>query len=150
MTGGCGSPLEGEVSHMGHDEPLLGLVWGPWVLLAKAQTDLVLRLSVTILQVGAQFYGHQDCGGWAKTGHSHLTPTCAISHVYISTVCPCSMPTSTSLCLSRVPHLCSLKVLTTLTWCPYAHYYTFPLCPFHPHCHSPMPILCPVPLMPTP
>lgn len=41
--------------HMGHDELLLGLVWGPRVLLAKAQTDLVLRLSVTILQVGAQF-----------------------------------------------------------------------------------------------
>lgn len=46
--------------HVGHDESLLGLVWGPWVLLAKAQTDLVLRFLVAILQVGAQFYRDQD------------------------------------------------------------------------------------------
>lgn len=44
--------------HVGHDEPLLGLVWGAWVLLTKAQTDLVLGLWVTILQVGPQFYRH--------------------------------------------------------------------------------------------
>lgn len=40
---------------MGHDEPLLRLVPGPWVFLTKAQTDLVLRLRGTILQVGPQF-----------------------------------------------------------------------------------------------
>lgn len=57
-TGGCDSSLE--VTHVGHDESLLGLVWGPWVLLAKAQTDLVLRFLVAILQVGAQFYRDQD------------------------------------------------------------------------------------------
>lgn len=60
--GRCGSSLEWEVTHVGHDEPLLGLLWGPWVLLAKAQTDLVLGLLATVLQVGAQFYGHQDWG----------------------------------------------------------------------------------------
>lgn len=134
MTGGYGSPLEGKVTHMGHDELLLGLVWGPRVLLAKAQTDLVLRLSVTILQVGAQFYGHQDCGGWAKTGHSHLTPTCA--HI------PCLHPHCVPMLSAHFhipmpvsfPHLCPLKVFMTHAWCPYAHYYTFPLCPSHPHC----------------
>lgn len=41
--------------HVGHDEPLLRLVWGPWVLLTKAQMDLVLGLLATILQVGSQF-----------------------------------------------------------------------------------------------
>lgn len=54
---------------MGHDEPLLRLVPGPRVFLTKAQTDLVLRLRGTILQVGPQFYGQGDCRGWAKTGH---------------------------------------------------------------------------------
>lgn len=39
----------GEVTHMGHDEPLLGLVWGARVLLSKAQMDLVLRLWAAIL-----------------------------------------------------------------------------------------------------
>lgn len=53
-----GGDWSGEVTHVGHDEPLLGLVRGARVLLAKAQADLVLGLWVTILQVGPQFYGH--------------------------------------------------------------------------------------------
>lgn len=51
-------PTRGEATHVGHDEPLLGLVRGAWVFLPKAQTDLVFRLRATILQVGPQFYGH--------------------------------------------------------------------------------------------
>ena len=46
---GARSPLEWKVTHMGHNEPLLGLVRGPRVLLAKAQPDLVFRLRATIL-----------------------------------------------------------------------------------------------------
>lgn len=45
------------MTHVSHDEPLLGLVRGTRVLLTKAQSDLVLRLRATILQVGPQFYG---------------------------------------------------------------------------------------------
>lgn len=47
--------------HMGHDEPLLRLVPGSRVFLTKAQTDLVLRLRATILQVGPQFLEEAAC-----------------------------------------------------------------------------------------
>lgn len=46
---GGGSPMERKVTHMGHNEPLLGLVRGPRVLLTKAQPDLVFGLRATIL-----------------------------------------------------------------------------------------------------
>lgn len=68
------------MTHVGHDEPLVGLVWGPRVLLTKAQTDLVLRLRATILQVGPQFYGHRDCRGWAEMKHPTWCPPVPTSH----------------------------------------------------------------------
>lgn len=61
---------------MGHDEPLLRLVWGPRVLLTKAQTDLVLRFRATVLQVGPQFY-RQRREGLGQDEVSHSVPTCA-------------------------------------------------------------------------
>lgn len=64
---------------MGHDEPLLQLLWRSWVLLTKAQTDLVLGLLATVLKVGPQFYGHQDWG----LGNPSWCPPCA------SIPCPC-------------------------------------------------------------
>lgn len=42
---------EGE-THKSHGEPLLWLVWRSWVLLGRAQTDLVFRLGVAGLWVG--------------------------------------------------------------------------------------------------
>lgn len=134
---------------MGHEEPLLGLVRGARVLLAEAQTDLVLGLRAAVLQVGPQFCGHRDCRGWAKMGRPTWCPPCA----HIPCPCPmsphphcahpCPMPTSTF----HVPHPCPLPVLTPHALCPYAHCSAF--MPIHAHCHSPMPILCPVPLLPT-
>lgn len=59
---------------MGHNEPLLGLVRGPRVLLTKAQPDLVLGLRVTILQMGSQFYGAPRWWGlgWGIPSDAHL------------------------------------------------------------------------------
>lgn len=82
-TGVCGPLLAWEVTHMGHNETLLGLVRGPRVLLAKAQPDLVLRLRAAILQVGAQFYGHGDCGVWARMGRSTRAHLVLTSHAHV-------------------------------------------------------------------
>lgn len=137
---------------MGHNETLLRLVRGPRVLLAKAQPDLVLGLLETMMQVGSQFYGHRDCGVWAKMGRPTWCPPCA--HIL------CTRPVSPHPhCvpmpyahfhvphLPHVPHLLPLLGFMPRASCPMLT--IMPLCPPHAHCHSPMPILCPVPPMPT-
>lgn len=105
--------LAWEVTHVGHDEPLLGLVRGPRVLLAKAQTDLVLGLRVTILQVGLQLCGHRL---WT----SHLVPTLR------SYPTPMSYEPTSPLCtpmpcahfhMFHVPHPCPFPVLTPHVLC---------------------------------
>lgn len=104
------------------------------------------------MQVGSQFYGHRDCGVWAKMGRPTWCPPCA--HIL------CTRPVSPHPhCvpmpyahfhvphLPHVPHLLPLLGFMPRASCPMLT--IMPLCPPHAHCHSPMPILCPVPPMPT-
>lgn len=124
---------------MGHNETLLRLVRGPRVLLAKAQPDLVLGLLATMMQVGSQFYGHRDCGVWAKMGRPTWCPPCAhilctrpvsphphcvpMPYAHFHVLTPASCPTSAPTSRFHAPCLV-----------PYAHYHAF------------MPTPCPLPL----
>lgn len=138
---------------MGHDEPLLRLVRGAWILLAKAQADLVLRLRATILQVGLQFYRHRDRRGWAKMKHPTWCPpvlislpisplcthslsplprpdACLMSHICAHFQCSCPMPCAP----------CSLP--TPCPW-PFIYAYLVPSAPVPTICYD---NTCPSPM----
>lgn len=136
------------MTHRSHNEPRLWLVCRTWVLLTKAQTDLVFRLGVAVLQVGLQLCGHRDYERGAKSFASHLVPALCSHPTPKAPVCLCPVPTSMS--LSPPTPGPSTPCSSVYVPCPLLLYdHSMPLCPSSAHCYSSMPAMCPLSLKPT-